>query len=145
MNDILKPGGWENPPPERVKTILENSKTIAVVGLSSKPERASNGVSAYMQSKGYRIIPVNPREENILGEKCYPDLLSIPEKVDVVDVFRRPEDTVPIAEDAVKIGAKTLWLQESVINIETANIAKEAGLEVVMDKCIALMHRMLIY
>ena len=127
---------FENPPRERIKEILQNTKTIAVVGLSDNPERTSYMVSQAMQQKGYRIIPVNPNAEQILGEKCYASLLDIEEPVDIVNVFRRSEFVKPIAEDAVKIKAKVLWLQLGVINEEAAEYAKEHGLEVIMDRCI---------
>jgi predicted CoA-binding protein len=127
---------FENPPRERIKEILQNTKTIAVVGLSDNPERTSYMVSQAMQQKGYRIIPVNPNAEQILGEKCYSSLLEIDEPVDIVNVFRRSEFVQPIAEDAVKIKAKVLWLQLGIINEEAAQYAKEHGLEVIMDRCI---------
>jgi uncharacterized protein len=124
-----------------ISELLKSSRTIAVVGLSSNSLRPSYGVSAYMQRSGYRIIPVNPVEKEILGEKCYASLQDIPEPVDIVDVFRNPEAAVPIARDAVAIGAKCLWLQEGVINQEAADIAAAAGLSVVMDHCILKKHR----
>jgi len=123
--------------------ILDSSRTIAVVGLSPKPDRSSYRVASYLREQGYRIIPVSPEEREILGEPCYPDLASIPESVDVVDVFRRPEEVPPIVEEAIRIGAKTVWMQEGVINEEAANRAREAGLMVVMDKCMRKEHRKL--
>ncbi|GIP32886.1 CoA-binding protein [Paenibacillus sp. J2TS4] len=127
---------FENPSRDTIKSILEAATTIAVVGLSDNPDRTSHMVSQAMQNKGYRIIPVNPNAEQILGEKCYPSLTDIPESVDIVNVFRRSEHTVPIAEEAVKIGAKVLWLQQGIINEESARIAQEGGLQVIMDRCI---------
>lgn len=124
-----------------IKELLTNSRTIAVVGLSSNSLRPSYGVAAYLQRVGYRIIPVNPVEKEILGEKCYASLRDIPEPVDIVDVFRNPEAVGPIAEDAVAIGAKCLWLQEGVVNQEAAEKAAAAGLDVVMDHCILKKHR----
>jgi len=124
-----------------IPEILKNSRTIAVVGLSSSPMRASNGVAAYMQRAGYRIIPVNPQETEVLGEKCYARLEDVPEKIDIVDVFRRPEFVAEIVESAIKIGAKTLWLQEGVVHEEAAERARSAGLNVVMDRCILKDHR----
>jgi predicted CoA-binding protein len=115
--------------------ILNSSRTVAVVGLSSKPDRPSYKVASYLREQGYRIIPVNPTEKEILGGLCYPNLASIPESVDVVDIFRRSEEVPPIVEEAIKIGAKAVWMQEGVINEEAAARAREAGLMVVMDKC----------
>ncbi|ACT02436.1 CoA-binding protein [Paenibacillus sp. JDR-2] len=127
---------FENPTRDEIKEILQASNTIAVVGLSDKPDRVSYMVSQALQKKGYRIIPVNPAAETILGEKSYASLKDIPEPVDIVNVFRRPEHTPPIAEEAVAIGAKTLWLQLGIVNDETARIASEGGLQVIMDRCI---------
>lgn len=126
----------ENPSRERIKEILESAGNIAVVGLSDKPERTSHMVAQAMQARGYRIIPVNPNATEILGEKCYPSLSAIPEPVHIVDVFRRSEEVLPIAEEAVKIGAKVFWLQTGIVNEEAAKTAAEGGLEVVMDRCI---------
>ena len=123
--------------------ILKNYKKIAVVGLSAKPDRPSNIVANYLKKQGYTIIPVNTYAKEILGETCYPDLSSIPEPVDVVDVFRRSEEVSAIVEDAIKIGAKAVWMQEGVINEEAAARAKEAGLRVVMDKCMFKEHQKL--
>jgi predicted CoA-binding protein len=120
--------------------LWQETKTIAVVGLSEKPSRPSYQVAQYMQSVGYRIIPVNPLSSEILGECCYPDLLSIPEPVDMVNVFRKPEDCLPIAQDAVKIGAKSLWMQQGVVNQEAFEYAESNGLEAVMDKCLMVEH-----
>ncbi len=120
--------------------ILRNNKTVAIVGLSGNPDRPSNQVGRYLKEHGYAIIPVNPNEKVILGETCYPDLSSIPGKVDVVDIFRRSEDVPPIAREAVKIGARVVWMQEGVISEEAANAARQAGLKVVMDKCMKKEH-----
>ncbi|GLX68352.1 CoA-binding protein [Paenibacillus glycanilyticus] len=127
---------FENPTRDEIKEILLASHTIAVVGLSDKPDRVSYMVSEAMQKKGYRIIPVNPGAETILGEKSYASLADIPEPVDIVNVFRRPEHTPPIAEEAVAIGAKALWLQLGIANDEAAKIAAEGRLRVIMDRCI---------
>jgi len=128
---------FENPDRETIRKILEETDTIAVVGLSDKPDRTSYMVAEAMQNRGYRIIPVNPTVQGkILGETCYPSLSDIPEPVDMVNVFRRSELTVPVAEEAVKIGAKTLWLQLGVYNEEAADIALRAGLNVIMDRCV---------
>jgi predicted CoA-binding protein len=128
---------FENPPRETIKRILEEAGNIAVVGLSDKPERTSHMVAAAMQKRGYRIIPVNPNVKGtILGETCYPSLKDIPEPVDIVNVFRRSEETPPIAREAVEIGARVLWLQQGIVNEEAAAIAAEGGLAVIMDRCI---------
>jgi len=123
-----------------IRKVLSTSKTIAIVGLSPKSERPSYFVGTYLKSEGYRIIPVNPMATEILGEKCYPDLLSIPEPVDMVDVFRKPEDCIEVAKQAIQIGAKTLWLQLRVVNIEAGELATAAGLNVVMDRCVKIEH-----
>ncbi len=127
----------------RIAEILRSSKTIAVVGLSSKPYRPSYGVSEYMQRAGYRIIPVNPTETEVLGETCYPDLDSVPEPIDIVDIFRRSEYVPEIVEAAIRKGAKVVWMQEDVIHEAAARRAHEAGLDVVMDRCILKEHRRL--
>ena len=124
-----------------IHSLLKNTKTIAVAGLSDKPGRASHDVSRYMQSQGYRIIPVNPGCTEILGQKCYPDLKSIPESVDMVNVFRKAEDCMPVAIDAVAIGAKSLWLQLGIVNEEAGQYAKNHGLTVVMDRCLMIDHK----
>lgn len=123
--------------------ILKSSRVVAVVGLSSNPERPSYQVASYLKGQGYRIIPVNPRENRVLGEVAYPDLYSIPELVDVVDVFRRPEEIPAIVQQAIKIGAKAVWMQEGIVNEAAAAQAREAGLLVVMDKCMLKEHRKL--
>ncbi len=120
--------------------ILSNYRNVAIVGLSPRPDRPSHGVAAYLIECGYNVIPVNPIAAEILGRTCYPDLESVPEPVEVVDVFRRPEDAMEIAEQAIKIGARALWLQEGVINEEAAARAREAGLLVVMDRCMFKEH-----
>ena len=122
------------------KEILASSRVIAVVGLSSNPERPSYLVASYLKENGYKIIPVNPNENDILGEKSYPDIASIPQPVDVVDIFRRPEDVPAIVEGAIGIGAKAVWMQEGVVNEEAAAMAKRAGLKVVMDRCMKKEH-----
>ena len=122
----------------QLRRILKESRTIAVVGLSADWFRPSYFAAKYMQEHGYRIIPVNPKYTEILGERCFPDLQSIPEKVDIVDVFRKSADCAPIAKQAVAIGAKTLWLQIGVINEEAQQIAEDAGLSVVVDRCVKI-------
>lgn len=126
--------------PGAIRTILSTSKTIAIVGLSPRSERPSYFVGSYLNYEGYRVIPVNPRATEIFGEKAYPDLTSIPFPVDVVNVFRQPEECVEVARQAVEIGAKTLWLQLRVVNFEAARIAEAAGLRVIMDRCIKIEH-----
>ena len=126
-----------------IEALLRSSRTIAVVGLSARRFRPSYGVAEYLQRAGYRIIPVNPLETEILGEKCYPDLESIPEKVDIVDIFRRPEHVPDLVESAIRIGARAVWMQEDVVHEEAARRAAAAGLEVVMDRCILKDHRRL--
>ena len=123
--------------------ILKSAKTIAVVGLSGNPFRPSYGVSEYMQAMGYRIIPVNPKESEVLGEKCYPTLDDIPVPVDIVNVFRQSHFVPEIVDAAIRIGAKAVWMQEDIIHEEAAQKARDAGLAVVMDRCILKDHRLL--
>jgi predicted CoA-binding protein len=120
--------------------ILNKYRNIAVIGASSNPERPSYIVVDYLMKHGYHVMPVNPNEQKILGKTSYPNLSAIPEKVQVVDIFRRPEDVMPIVDEAIKIGAKVVWMQEGVINEEAAARAREAGLLVVMDKCMRKQH-----
>lgn len=128
---------------DSIGEILSSAKTIAVVGLSSKCFRASYGVSQYMQAAGYRIIPVNPHETEVLGERAYPSLESIPvgTKIDIVDIFRRSEEVPEVVEAAIRIGARAIWMQEGVVNEAAAEKARRAGLAVVMDLCILKEHR----
>ena len=128
---------------KQISEILRISRTIAVVGLSAKRYRPSYGVAEYMQRAGYRIIPVNPHETEVLGEKCYPDVESVPEPIDIVDIFRRSEFVPEIVEADIRKGEKVVWMQEGVIHEEAARRAQEAGLEVVMDRCILKDHRRL--
>jgi uncharacterized protein len=121
--------------------LLSRASTIAVVGLSNSPLRPSHGVAAYLQSQGYSIIPVNPQITESLGEKSYPSLLEVPEKIDIVDVFRRPEYVDEIVEQAIQLKVPALWLQEEVINQRAAEKARKAGMFVVMDRCILKEHR----
>lgn len=127
---------------EAISNILKESKTIAVVGLSPEPGRPSHGVAAYLKGHGYKIIPVNPMADEVLGEKSYPDLKSIPltEKIDVVDIFRRQEFVPQIVEDAIKVKARAVWMQEGVVHEEAASRARDGGLFVVMDRCIMKEH-----
>lgn len=122
---------------ETITELLDTAKTIAVVGLSSKPSRPSFGVARYLQASGYRIIPVNPNESEVLGEKCYARLEDIPEKIDIVDIFRRSELVPEVVDAAIRIGARAVWMQEGVMNEAFAEKARRAGLAVIMDLCIA--------
>ena len=129
------------PPPtyfpgeEKLRAVLRDVRTIAVVGLSSKPWRASLQVATYLKESGYRIVPVNPKESEVLGERAYDSLLAVPERIDAVDVFRRPEHTPDIARDAVEVGATLLWLQTGIVSDEARRVAEEGGLVVVMGIC----------
>ena len=129
-----------------IDEIFRDCRTIAVVGLSSNPARPSYEVASYMKAQGYRVIPVNPNETNVLGEPAYPSLASVPGPIDLVNIFRKSEDVLPIVEEAIARGAKAIWMQEGIINEPAAALAKEAGLLVVMDRCwlkehIARSHR----
>jgi predicted CoA-binding protein len=129
---------------QMMKDILLSAKTIASVGLSSNTEKESYWIASYLKEQGYRMIPVNPTADEILGEKAYPDLESVPEKIDVVQVFRRPEDVPPVVDSAIKVGAKVVWMQEGIVNEEAAQKARQASLQVVMDACMRATHRRLI-
>lgn len=128
---------------EEIRELLQQAKTIAVVGLSDKPDRDSYRVAEYLQNQGYRIIPVNPRVDQVLGEKAYASLTEVDESVDIVDVFRRSEHVMPIAEDAVKIGAKALWQQMGINNEEASRYAEENGLLSITNQCIKVVHSLL--
>jgi predicted CoA-binding protein len=121
--------------------VLQRARTIAVVGLSDNPLRPSHGVASYLQSQGYRIIPVNPQIQTALGEKSYPSLLDVPEKIDIVDIFRRPEFVEEVVDQAIQLKVPVVWMQEEVIQEKAAQKARAAGLFVVMDRCILLEHR----
>jgi hypothetical protein len=125
-----------------IANILRQSKTIAVVGLSNSPLRPSHGVSAYMQSHGYKIIPVNPQIKGSLGEKAYPSLLDVPEKIDVVNVFRRPEFVAEVVDQAIQLKVPAVWMQEGVFDEFAAKKARAAGITVIMDRCILKEHQM---
>jgi uncharacterized protein len=129
------------PEAERITDLLKNSKTIAVVGLTDNPLRPSFGVSSYMQSQGYHIIPVNPNVRDSLGEKAYASLLDVPEKIDIVNIFRRPEAVPDIVEQAIQLKVPAIWMQEGVVHEEAAEKARKAGIFVVMDLCILKEHR----
>ena len=129
------------PRPDEITELLKSARSIAVVGLSDSPLRPSHGVSAYMQTQGYRIIPVNPNIREALGEKAYPSLLEVPEKIDIVNIFRRSEFVGEIVDSAIRIKAKCIWMQEGVERHDGAAKAREAGIDVVMDRCILKEHR----
>lgn len=124
-----------------IDKILKDSHVVAVVGLSANKERPSYGVSAYLKKHGYKVIPVNPNEDTILGESCYTSLALIDEQVDIVDIFRRSEEVAGIVDEAIKMGAKVVWMQEGVVDEEAAKKARDAGLEVIMDMCMMKEHR----
>jgi uncharacterized protein len=128
----------ENDP---IAEVLKRSKTIAVVGLSRNPLRPSHGVSVYMQTHGYRIIPVNPTIDECLGEKAYPNLLAVPEKIDMVNIFRRPEYVEEVVDQAIQLKVPAIWMQEEVIHEKAAEKARKAGIHVLMDRCILKEHR----
>ena len=132
---------FENPSTSELRSILLQAKTIAVVGISEREDRASNYVSGYMQSEGYTIYPVNPNIDRWYGLQSYESIQDVPVKVDIVDVFRRSSNVLPITRDAVASGAKVLWLQQGIINHEAATFALDAGLSVVMDSCIMVEHK----
>lgn len=132
-----------NPSDAELKQLLTSATTIAIVGASSNPDKASHGIMQKLQSVGYRVIPVNPKETEILGERSYPSLIDVPERIAIVDVFRRAEDTPGIADEAVTIGAQALWLQTGIVSEDAAARARAGGLTVVMDACIGATHSML--
>ena len=125
---------------DEVRALLKDAHTIAVVGLSNKPHRDSYHVAAYLQKHGYRIIPVNPAVSEVLGEKAYASLRDVPDKIDVVDVFRRPDAVPPIVDDSIAIGARAVWMQEGIVHNAAADKARAAGLQVVMNKCMLKEH-----
>jgi hypothetical protein len=127
----------------QIKRILQTTRTIAVVGLSSNSAKASYSVASYMKSQGYHVIPVNPNATEVFGEKAYPDLLSVPDKVDLVQLFRPSAAVPPFVEQAIQIGAKAIWMQSGIWNDEAAARARAAGLDVVMDRCMSVEHRRL--
>ena len=131
---------------EEIKNILRDAKTVAVVGISPKEDRPSYRVAAYLKSRGYRMIPVRPNGEEILGEKVYHNLLEIPKeiRIDVVDIFRKSEDTPPVVEEAIRRGAAVIWMQEGILHQEAGEKAEKAGLKVVMDRCMMKEHRRLL-
>jgi predicted CoA-binding protein len=139
MKVLLPDGGEAGPDP--IGEILKRYKTIAVVGLSSNPMRPSHGVASYIQGAGYRIIPINPNEREVLGEKSYPRVEDVPEKIEIVDIFRRAEDVPPVVEGAIRVGAKVVWMQLGIVNDAAGEKARAAGIIVVMDACILVEHK----
>ena len=133
----------QNPSDQDLKQLLTDATTIAMVGASSNPDKTSHGIMQKLQRAGYRVIPVNPKETEVLGERSYPSLVDVPERVDIVDVFRRAEDAPAIADDAVAIGAKALWLQTGIVSEDAAARATKGGLMVVMDAFIGATHSLL--
>jgi predicted CoA-binding protein len=129
-----------NPSDDELKKLLTDARVIAVVGASSNPEKPSHGIMQKLLAAGYHVVPVNPRETAVLGQKAYPSLADVPEQIDIVDVFRRAEETPPLADEAVAVRAKTLWLQSGISNEETAARAEAGGIAVVMNACIGVMH-----
>ena len=125
---------------DSIRALLTSARVIAVVGLSGKTHRPSHGVAAYLQQQGYRIIPVNPNEAEVLGEKCYPDLASVPEKIDIVDCFRKTEEIASVVEEAIAVGARCVWMQLGIADPAAAARAQSAGLDVVMNRCIKVDH-----
>lgn len=126
-----------------IKLILENSKTIAVIGCSSNPEKAAHRIPKYMKEQGYRIIPVNPNSDKILGEKSHKSILDVNEQVDIVDIFRPSEECLEVVEEAIKIKPKVIWMQTGIINEEAKRLAENNGIKVVMDRCMMVEHRRL--
>jgi uncharacterized protein len=139
MKILLPDGAQASADP--IADMLRRYKSIAVVGLSSNPARASNSVARYLKDAGYRIIPVNPNEKEVLGEKCYPRVEEVPEKIDIVDIFRRAEDVPPVVDGAIRAGAKVIWMQLGIENATAGEKARAAGITVVMDACLLVEHQ----
>jgi predicted CoA-binding protein len=129
------------PPLQQIQAIFQDNTIIAVVGLSPRPERPSHQVARYMLSAGYRIIPVNPGHSEILGQVCYPDLCSVPEHIDIVNIFRRSDQVLPVVQDAITQKSKVIWMQEGIVNEAAARLAEGHGLTVIMDRCIKVDHQ----
>ncbi len=127
-----------------IEAILRECKTVAVVGLSPNPARPSHQVAVYLQANGYRIVPVNPNAEELLGERCYPNLAAVPHSVELVDIFRRSEEVPVVVDEAIQVGAEAIWMQLGIVNEASATLAEKAGLDVVMDRCTAIEHRNLV-
>ncbi len=128
---------------KHIRAVLEQYSTIAVVGMSPKPDRPSHQVAMYMRMAGYRVIPVNPGHDEILGYTCYPDLMAVPDRIDIVNIFRRSDQVLPIVQDAVARKAKVIWMQEGIVNEEAAELAAGNGMTVIMDRCIMVDHQQL--
>ena len=128
-----------------LSNLLKSTRSIAVIGASPKPWRDSGAIAQYLQTKGYTVYPVNPAYPEVLGMKCYPDLKSIPGPIDMVDIFRNPDEVMPVIDEAIAVGAKSVWMQLGVVNEEAAAKAEQAGIAVVMDRCIAVEHRALVH
>lgn len=136
--------GWANPSNEVLKETLKNAKTIAVVGLSNNEEKTAYQISKIMQAQGYRIIPVNPSVDEVLGEKAYPTLKDVPEEIDIINVFRRPEYLPEVAKDAAETNCRVFWAQQGIVNEEAYNYLKERDFTVIMDLCIKVVHAVLV-
>ena len=139
MKLLLPDGAAASPDP--ILDLLKQAKTIAVVGLSSNTSRPSHGVAQYLQASGYRILPVNPNEREVLGEKSYARVEDVPEKIDILEIFRRPEEVWPAVEGAIRVGAKAVWMQLGIENLPAAEQARAAGLTVIMDACLLIEHK----
>ena len=135
---------WQNPDDEQLKDLLTRAQNIAVVGCSPKPDRTSHQITKFLIEQGYNVFPIHPQADEILGQPVYKTLADVPEPIDIVDVFRKAEFTPPVAEAAAACGAKTLWLQQGIINEEAWDICQQHEMNCIMDLCIAVMHRMLI-
>jgi predicted CoA-binding protein len=135
--------GFQNPPDETIRQVLAMPRTVAVIGCSPNPERDSHRIARLLQTRGHRVIPVNPGHQTILGERCFGNLRDIPEPVDMVDIFRRSEHVAPIVDEAIEVGVKIIWMQLGVIDEQAASKAQQAGLMVVMDRCPAIEYRRL--
>ena len=140
MSSMHREFSEENPSSEKIKMILDTYQTVAIVGLSPKPARASYQVAEYLKGCNYQIVPVNPGQREILGQPCYPDLRAIPFEVEIVDIFRKPDAIPLIVDDAIAIGAKVVWMQLGIFHHKAAEKARQAGLDVVMDRCIKIEH-----
>ena len=125
---------------DNIRAVLNKYTNIAIVGLSASPNRSSYGVANYLVGAGYNIYPVNPKYDNILNKKCYPTLAAIPDPIEIVNIFRKPDQILPVIQESISIKAKIIWMQLGIVNIQAADLAREAGLEVVMDRCIKIEH-----